>query len=227
MRSERILLAVYVTWAAAVYGIVLLKDGLSPDNITHLGILAYLGATAFAVPLLRRLSERYSPRRVFIVTSVISAAVVETCYMISTPLHPSLRITAATSAGDALRNVAVDLSLTFPAYVMIFLAVWWLIRRYDYRPVEFAIVVSAGQALGDGMGYFPANPAMLIFIPYIMVNYQAMTLVPYVALRGRIPPEGRRRQPLMFVLPLIVLPLVYLVAGSIIITLGRALHWIS
>ena len=54
-----------------------------------------------------------------------------------------------------------------------------------------------------------------------------MTLIPYIALRERIPGPPSRRGPMMFVLPLIALPLVYGVAGTAIILLGRAVGWID
>jgi hypothetical protein len=49
--------------------------------------------------------------------------------MISAPLHPSLRIDSALAAPQALRNLAVDLALTLPAYVVIFSALWRLLCR--------------------------------------------------------------------------------------------------
>lgn len=217
----------YAAWAAVAVCIVLIKDGLTPDNATHLAILAYLASSAFAIPLLQRLAERYPPQKVFLGFSLISAAAVEVCYMITAPLHPSLLIDADTKATHAFRNVGVDLALTLPAYVLIFAVILILIRRYDYRPIEFTVLTSAGQAIGDGMSFLAANPTMLIFLPYLMLNYHAMTLVPYVALRGRLQSGQARRGPMMLVLPLIVLPLLYGVVGTAIILLGRTLRWIE
>ena len=166
--SERVLSARYLAWAATVIGIVLAKDGLTPDNITHLAILAYLAATAFAVPLLRRLAH----------------------------LHPDL-------GDDMDPHSALRLSH------------------------DFTVLTSAGRAIGGGMSFFAANPAMFMFLPYVMLNYLAMTLAPYVAIRARIQDGRMRRGPKMFVLPLIVLPLVYGVVGTAIIVLGRTLGWIE
>ena len=77
------------------------------------------------------------------------------------------------------------------------------------------------------MSFLSANPMMFIFLPYLMLNYHAMTLIPYIAVRDRIFDKGMRRGPALFVLPLIVLPLVYGIAGTIIVFLGRALGWID
>ena len=77
------------------------------------------------------------------------------------------------------------------------------------------------------MSFLSLNPAMLVFLPYLMINYHAMTLVPFVALRDRIRDPAMRRGPMLVVLPLLVLPLVYGVVGTAILLMGRAAHWIE
>ncbi len=223
--AERVLTGLYLAWALPCIGIVLLKDPLAPDAVTHLAVFAWLGLSLLAIPVLRRLAERHSPRRVFLCACVASAAVVEACYMVSAPLHPSLLVTPGTGAGEALRHLALDLVLTTPAYVLIFWAVWALMRRYAYRPIEFVVLVGAGQALGDGVAYLSANPAMLVFLPWLMVSYHAMTMAPFLALRDRVGAGAQRRRPAMFVLPLLVLPAAYWIAGGTILIVVRALGW--
>ncbi|MEP7303783.1 MAG: hypothetical protein ABI699_19870 [Caldimonas sp.] len=225
--SARLLTWLYLAWALPCIGIVLLRDPRTPDALTHYAVSAWLGLALLFVRWLRRLGSRRSPRLVFIAACVASAAVVEGCYMISAPLHPALRITAQTSAGEALRSLAIDLALTTPAYIAIFWAVSALLRRYAYRPIEFVVLMGAGQALGDGIAYLSANPGMLVFLPWLMVSYHAMTLAPYLALRDRLGGPTVRRRPAMFVLPLVVLPAVYWLAGGSIIVVGRALGWTS
>lgn len=217
--------AAYVAWGAVVLGIVLVKDGATPDNLTHLAILGWLAITASLLRALRAVAARIGAAQLFVIASVVSAAVVEVCYMITAPLHPSLLVTRETGAGAMLRNVAVDLALTIPAYVLIFALVWQLVRRYDYRALEFTVLVSAGQALGDGMAFFTANPATLLMLPYVMINYHAMSLVPFLATRDALP-AGRRRGIGMVVLPLVGLPLVYGIVGTAIVALGRGLGWL-
>ena len=115
--------------------------------------------------------------------------------------------------------------LTTPAYLLIFWAFWALMRRYAYRPIEFIVLVGAGQALGDGVAYLSANPAMLVFLPWLMVSYHAMTMAAFLALRDHIPAHTQRRRPAMFVLPLLGLPAVYWIAGGTILVVVRALGW--
>jgi hypothetical protein len=77
---------VYCAWTIACAAIVLARDGLSPDNVTHLGIGAYLAITFMVRKRLAPLAQR------------------------------------APAARDAVRNLAMDLALTVPAYVVIFAA---------------------------------------------------------------------------------------------------------
>ena len=221
--SRRLIAGAYVAWALFVFTVTFLENGLSADNVTHLGIAAYLALSVLAIPFLRRLADRYPLHLVFVAACCTSAAVVETCYMISTPLHPSLIVDRGTGLGDALRNLGVDLAFTLPAYVLIFTVVWMLLRRIAYDAVDVAILFAAGQAFGDGGAFFSTQPHMLLFLPYIMLNYQAMTLVPFIALHDRFPPEPQRSAWIRVPAPMIVLPLVYFVAGASIILTGRAL----
>ena len=50
--SRRLIAFAYVAWALFVFTVTLLKDGLSADNVTHLGIAAYLALSVLAIPLL-------------------------------------------------------------------------------------------------------------------------------------------------------------------------------
>ena len=220
---HRSLAIAYVLWALAVFFIVFAKDGLRPDNVTHVGIGVYLALSVVAIPLLRRLADRYPVPLVFVAACCISAAVVETCYMISGPLHPTLVITRDTGVTVALRNLGVDLALTLPAYVVIFAVVWTMVRHIEYGAVEVAILFSAGQAIGDAMAFFQAQPQMLLFLPFVMLNYQAMTLIPFIALRDRVPPAPRRSAWIRIAVPLVILPLIYGIVGTMVILSGKAL----
>jgi hypothetical protein len=208
-------------WTALTFAIVFARDGLSADNITHLAILGYAVLSLALVRPLRRLAARH-PRRWFIAASVVSALVVEACYMITAPLHPALLVTANTSAGAALRNYGVDILFATPAYLCIFALVWWLLRRYRYPLWAFALFIPAGQALGDGQAFFLANPPLLLFLPYVMANYQAMTLAPFLAIGPSLPDRSGSRWA-AFLLPLVLLPLCYGICGTVVLFAGRRL----
>jgi hypothetical protein len=211
-------------WTATTLVLVFAKDRFSRDNVTHLGILAVLGASFLSVPLIRHYASAW-PRSTFIGTSVLFAVVVEGCYMITAPLHPALLVTRETGAAGALRNFAVDVLLTTPAYVVVFAVVWWLIRRYNYTTWQYALLVPAGQALGDAQAFLVANPFLLLFLPYLLINYQAMSLAAFLGVHSQLP-EGRRNGPGKFLVPLVVLPLTYGVCGTIVIGVGKALRFL-
>ncbi len=157
----------------------------------------------------------------------INAMAVELFHMISRPLAPSLLITGQTSFGQGLKNASIDLVLTFPAYVIIFLVIWHLEARYHYSPAAFFFLMGSGQALGDGGGFFLINPGALILIPYIMLNYWAMNFVPYLVARKNMARTISQDSNWKTVaLPLVLLPITYLVMGGIILTVGRVLGWI-
>ena len=83
-----------------------------------------------------------------------------------------------------------------------------------------------GQALGDGNAFFLVNPMALIFIPYVMSNYWAMTFIPFLIVQKYIPIAPQRDTWAKYVLPVIVLPAAYLFVGAIIFTAGSMLGWI-
>lgn len=219
-------LKIYVVWAAVVFSLTFIKDGLSPDNVTHLLILACFGLQLLLRPLAAKHVSRLRarPKTVFITLCVFSAALVEICYMISKPLHPSLLITREMSAGQMLRNVGIDLAFTTPAYILIFFAVWGLINRYGYSLTEYVVLMSLGQAIGDGMGFFLLHPALLLFLPYVMINYQTMNVVPYLILRHNINNKPKVDSKLRIILPVVVIPVVYFISGSAIFALARWLQ---
>jgi hypothetical protein len=221
---DRTAIGLYLAWAAATIVLALGKGGASPDNITHGVVLLLLGAEWLLEKPLARLLVRVPLRRRFVGLSMAFAALVELAHMISNPLDPTLRLDLDTPLAEALRRCAIDLVLTAPAYAVIFTVIARMAARFRYRTWEFAILMAAGQALGDGNAFFVTSPAMLIFLPYVMLNYHAMQLVPYLLVREELrgSEEGWRR----VAWPLIALPVTYLSCGVAIKVLGRALGWL-
>lgn len=210
------------TWTALTFAVCLLRGRLSPDNLTRLLILGFLCAALLLLPLWRRLARALPPGRWFVGAAVVSALVVEGCYMISAPLHPSLRITATTGPAAALRNYGIDVLLVTPAYVVLCALDLWLIRRHRYRLWELALILPIGHALGDGQAFFLANPGLLWLLPYVTINYQAMLLPAYLALPLQPAPPPRPRWQ-GYVLPLLLLPAAYFVCGATLLWAGRRL----
>ena len=225
--SQRKLFIIVVIWFLISLAFPMLDAGLNRDAITTLLVLAYFLLSLLWFYKKGRFVEVKNPKRTFIAWCVINAMVIEIFHMISNPLHASLLITSRTSLFQALHNTLVDLTLTFPAYILIFLVICYLAVRYRYSAFSFFFLMALGQALGDGNNFFLTKPGALIFIPYVMLNYWAMNFVPYLTVRNTvasIPPENDTFKKNM--LPIIVLPVIYIIAGGIILALGKVLGWI-
>lgn len=205
----------------------ILNGGINMEFITRVLVLLYFLASLLWYYKKGRFIKIENSKKVFIIWATVNAAFVEIFHMISNPLNKALLITSNTSFADAIKFTSIDLVLTFPAYIIIFTVMWQFIKRYDYSPFAFFFIMSLGQSLGDGNAFFILNPALLILVPYIMVNYWAMNFIPYMTLRGgivrEIKPENKFKK---YILPLIVIPLTYLVAAGIILTIGGVLGWI-
>lgn len=205
----------YLAWSALVILLVFAKTGFTTDNITHFFILVYLGLSLLY--LKKNTALVRDAKKQFIVLCMTSAAVVEGFYMIQMPVFPSLRVVTGMGFAQILRNYAVDLAFTLPAYFIIFRAIWFLINKYKYNIWQYAILMALGQALGDGSRTFLANPGLLVFLPYVLINYHAMNLSPYLKIQNTLPVE-RSNSFFKYLSPLIVLPLVYILCGLIIYT---------
>lgn len=212
----------YIVWAIFVFLVVFIKNGLSLDNLTHLAILVFFFATLLFYKKFQKENLIKNPKHFFITRCVLFAAIVEGFYMISKPVLDSLRIAAGMSYGQMLNNYFTDLLFTIPAYFLIFYVIWRLINKYEYSFWEFAILTALGQALGDGSRTFLFNPVLLLFIPYIMINYHAMNAVPYLRIRNALP-AGRIKNSWRFIMPLILIPATYLFSGLIIYTFAAVL----
>jgi hypothetical protein len=216
---DRIKLAVYAVWAALVLAITFLSKGLNADNVTRLLITLSFFAQLAAYPALRTIKNTHGPKTTFIALGMTLAAVGEGFYMFSRPVFESLTITAETGLGQAVKYYLTDLIFTLPAYAAIFWVIWRLINRYQYSPWEYFILVSLGQSLGDGGFFFLAAPHMLAFLPYVMLNYQAMNLLPYLLVRDKIA-TGKGGRMKYIVTPSAIIA-TYLAMGALIITAGK------
>lgn len=224
IKNLKTLPALYIFWGAAVYILVLAKNGLSNDNITHLLILFYFALSLifykFRKP--RQFSDPKQSRQHFLIWCIFSAAVVEGAYMITNPVLGSLLISAHTPLALMLKNFLTDLAFTLPAYYFIFSVIWRLINKYSYTPWQYAFLMALGQALGDGIRTFLFNPALLLFIPYVMVNYHAMNLLPFLSIHDSLPAKATGVSKWKYISPSIVI-LTYLACGVVIYTVASLL----
>ena len=141
--------------------------------------------------------------------------------MFSNPVFPSLAVSASTPFLQVLRNYAIDLLFTLPVYLAVFGWIGFLIRRYRFGRWEYALLVSAGQALGDGISMWRADPMMLLLLPYVMLNYQAMSAAAYWTVADQLPeprPDGSWRK---WAGTLAGLPLIYWTGAVILFTVAR------
>lgn len=211
----------YVLWAVLTFTLVFAKNRLSADNVTHLGIIVFFFVTLW-IGRLEKNRHIANAKLFFIVRYVCYAAVVEGFYMITEPVLHSLRITSGMAINRMVKNYAIDLSFTLPAYVLIAYVVWRLASKYDYGPWDYSILVAIGQALGDGNRAFLAKPTLLVFLPYVMINYHAMNLAPFLAIEKNLP-KTRDRGPWKWVAPIVVVVGVYLICGLAIYSTAGAL----
>lgn len=213
----------YLIWASAVFVLIFLKDGLSLDNLTHIGILAiFFVSFSIYIKFDSKVVVK-NPKSFFIISSTVFAAAVEGFYMISSPVFSSLKIKAGMTLTQMAGNYLIDLLFTIPIYLVIFYIVWLLINKYEYSPWEFAVIIPLGQALGDGGQTFLVQPFLLLFLPYVMINYQAMSVIPFLKIKNLLP-ENRSKNAWRYFIPIIILPAVYLLGGTIISMLGKALN---
>lgn len=208
----KILPALYVTWVVFVLVVTFMRDKFSADNITHIVILIQL----FGSLLLFRFFNPVHPKRFFIVSGVFLAAIGEGAYMISKPVLDNLLVTLPISWPQFWHNYFVDLALTLPVYVLIFWVIWKLINHFHYSKWEYIFLMALGQSIGDGSSFFFLNPFLLLFIPYIMINYHAMNLAPYLRIQHFLVDKPRSHSWLRYPLTVLLLYLTYFVGGTCI-----------
>lgn len=213
MATNKSILIAYSSWALIVFAITFLQ-GMNPDNVTHILILIFFIVQMIVYRLLKIFA--FSSKFLFILIGSILAAVVEGFYMISDPVFESLKIVAGMNFDKMIWNYSIDLIFTIPVYIIVFKVIWYYANKYDYKLWEYVIFISLGQALGDGMFFFLSEPMTLLLLPYVMINYHAMNLIPYLLVR----PKGRINSINKYFIPPIVIIGTYLVSGTIIQIIG-------
>ncbi len=219
-RGGRLAVLGYGLWTAAAVGIPLARGGLSDDNRTLLHALLFLGAELALVGPVRALSSRLAPRARYLLLALVAAAVVEGLHMTGMPVFRSLRVGPETELLRALASYGVDLAFTLPAYLVIFLVAWRFVARLRYGLWEYTVLFGLGQALGDGLFFFLGAPWMLAFLPFTMLKYHAMNVLPFLAVRDELP-RDRPRRALRLAAPL-ALVASYQVCGALIKIAGKA-----
>lgn len=212
----------YLFWSACTLLLTFYMKGWDVDNITHILLLCLLSVTLMWALKTRSAQRPKNPRLLSVGAGVLFAALAEGCYMISQPFLLSLTIRSGMPIMQMIRNYSIDLMFTLPVYVFIFSVIWRLINRYRYGRWEYIFVFALAQALGDGNQTFLHAPTLLLFIPYVMINYHAINLAPYLVIERHLP---QNRSDSHWKLPLAVLSIVltYLVGGAIIVGLSRVL----
>src|SRR3989344_8190951 len=216
--QNKIFISLYAFWAVIVFALTFISKGYNPDNITHILIIIFFLVQLTTYPLIRVVSKKFSPKITFLIFGLIFAAVVEGLYMISDPLFESLKFVAGISIGKMISNFLIDIVFTIPVYIVVFLVIWYFINKYNYKLWEYLLFISLGQALGDGGIYFLASPFMLVFLPYVMINYHSMTLIPYLLTKNNLKPQNNSW--MKYVVPPISIIVLYILFGIIINIIG-------
>lgn len=213
--------AVYCAWAAIAIAISFLQGGWSDENITRLGVLAFIALQFACRHRLVNALAHLPPRTRFIVYCTMLAAVVEGLHMISKPVFDTLRVSPGLPLADAVYRYAVDLAFTLPAYLAIFATIWIFIARYRYGLWTYIVVAGLGQSLGDGGIYFLLGaPQLAPLLPYVMTNYHAINVLPFVAVQKALPEARNARAARLLMIPTLIA--VYFACGAIIQSIGRA-----
>ncbi len=209
----------YICWAIVAISLTFYIGGLSNDNLTHIVILVLLifslGIFCFLNPV--------NPGRFFISSCVMLAALGEGAYMISKPVLDSLLVPRDAKVGLFLHHYVIDLAFTLPAYVLIFFVIWKLITTFRYSRWEYIFLVGLGQAIGDGSSFFLMNPGLVWLIPFIMLNYHAMNVAPYLRIEKFLSEKNRRDSKWKYPLTLGAVFASYFFSGTVIKIAARAL----
>lgn len=193
LKSLRGVGGIYFGWALISISVSFSAGGSSASNLTRLLVLALLMAEVLLFSIIRRASQRLSPRFRFVSTGVILASIVELFHMISKPVFDSVTIVTGDTLKEAATKYLIDLVFTVPAYIIILNVMWGYIVRYNYTTWGYILIMGLAQVLGDGGIYFFAGaPGLLLLLPYPASNYHAMNIVPYLLVRDDLPSDRKQ-----------------------------------
>lgn len=210
----------YLLWALLAISLSLMVGGLSPENLTRLLVLAFLGIQFLFRKPLSDCFAGLSPGPRFVLLGTLLAAAVEGFHMISKPVFESLQIQATTTPAEGLWFYGLDLLFTIPAYLVIFSVIYWFLRRYNYPFWHYTLLMGFAQVMGDGgIFFFLQAPAMLLFLPYPTSNYHALNVLPYLNVHKQLDSDRPYDARAMLALPAVIAT--YLCCGAIIQWLGR------
>lgn len=211
-KIKNILPKIYIVWFVVSLLIVFGAGKFSNDNITHIILLIILILSLYVFKFLKP----KNPGRFFIVSCVILASLGEGTYMISKPVRDYLIITKDSTVAQFFHNYAIDLILTVPIYILIFSLIWALINKYKYSKWEYIFFMALGQAMGDGNSFFLLNPGMLLFVPFIMLNYHAMNVAPFLSIQNSLIDKQRSDSNWKYPVTVITIIFTYFVGGTFI-----------
>jgi hypothetical protein len=221
----------FTVWLSAIVFIQLVwvLDGKATDRTVAVSLLA-CGLTTTAMwcsrDRLARAVGRWgaSPATKFVLIGSLGAAWVETVFWALEKAFHAKGVAASP-------NLAVDLLVTMPWYVMMVALLFRVERAHAYSPYEVLLLGGVYELGADGIigpfigGKFSAGslPIALLLVPMFVVAYSLMVLPPTVLLAedvgrlrgGAAAPAGDARRYAYALLPLVGL-VPYLVLGIII-----------
>ena len=179
--------------------------------VSEMLIFAWFGFVYFLrnplSKIIKIIPNRYSR---FVVVGYLSTVVAELVYMFSLPMH---------------RNVAWDLILTAPWYVLWMIFWYKIIRKYDYSLVEAFILAVIHGFIVEGL---LNNPLLaLIGMPLFIALYGCFFIVPYLLMKDDF--KEQHHVSLWKKIKMSFIPLIALIIGFIWILIlvkifGLTLH---
>lgn len=209
----------YAVWTIAVFILVFIKGGVDSAGVASILAILFLGAQLLFIAPIKAFAARISGCAGFLLSGLFCSSIVEGFHMIHEPVFRMLRIEPAMNVKSMAVNYGLDLLFTMPVYLAIFSTIWLFISRYRYTLWQYFIVFSMAQALGDGgVFFFSSKPFLLLFLPYTLVNYHAMNVLPFLLAQRSIEPRiaGWRK----YVLAPCAVIAVYLAGGALIKAVG-------
>ncbi|MFN8556770.1 MAG: hypothetical protein U0531_05270 [Dehalococcoidia bacterium] len=191
------LLAAYFLFMTLVF-IDKARKNFEPPDLSRLLTLGYFALFLLTLPLWRALVSHWRARDGvrYVVLGLLSAYAVEALFMISAPISPALRVTAATPPLTALRNLALDWLFVTPIYLAVYTLFWLGLRRYRYRFWEvFFLTALVWFPLEAGRAVFPG---ILLGVYFFMV-YHCRDMPAYLLLQDRLASTQRSDSPRRYV----------------------------